>query len=322
MLVYILYRQVFENRQLGISDFCGQWQSQWQAASFLYLGVAVFLMPLNWALEVAKWLPTMQKVEAMSIGRAAAAVLAGAAVSMFTPNRIGEYGGRVLLVAAENRGFAVVVTLLGSWAQWMMLLAGGLLAFFGLAYLQPQYMPVWAWCAISAIALAFLLLLMLMYRNIQRAIDYLARYKWLKKWLAPVYTQMQIHRPNATWLSSILLMAAARYLVYSTQYILMLFFWGVPLDFLQMLVAVGLIYFIQTGIPLPPSTGLLARGNIALFIFGIFLAQMPQSDYIILVLSATFSLWLLNVLLPALLGGGVLIYCMFWRKDAEPTTKN
>lgn len=319
LLGYVLYRQVFENRDLNLADFAAQWQLQWATVQPFYLLLAIFLMPINWAFEVAKWLPTMQKVEPIRWPRATAAVLAGAAVSMFTPNRIGEYGGRILLISAQNRPYAIVATLLGSWAQWLVLLTGGLLAFLTWAYLEPSRFSLWQWLTIAATATFFLSALLLMYRNVQHAVAWLSRWSWLQKYLQPLAIQLADYQPNRKWLSTILLMASARYIVYFSQYLLMLSFWGLPLNLVQMSVGVGLIYFIQTGVPLPPSTGLLARGNIALFVF----AMLLPPDFIgtTLILSATFSLWLLNVFLPAVLGGGVLIYCLFWQKEQPQGTK-
>lgn len=54
------------------------------------------------------------------------AVAAGVAFSQLTPNRVGEYGGRLLLLAPQHRWNAVTATLLGSIAQWIALLSGGL----------------------------------------------------------------------------------------------------------------------------------------------------------------------------------------------------
>lgn len=320
LLGYILYRQVFENRDLAFVDFVAQWRLQWATVQPLYLLAAIFLMPINWAFEVAKWLPSMQKVEPIGWLRATAAVLAGAAVSMFTPNRIGEYGGRILLVSTQNRPYAIITTLLGSWAQWLVLLSGGLLAFLTWAYLEPSRFSLWQWLTIAATATFFLSALLIMYRNVQRAVAWLSRWAWLRKYLQPLAVQLADYQPNSQWLWRILLMAAARYVVYFSQYLLMLSFWGLPLSALQMSVAVGLIYFIQTGVPLPPSTGLLARGNIALFVFALLLPP----DYIgtTQILSATFSLWLLNVFLPAVFGGGVLIYCLFWQKEQLQAVEN
>jgi hypothetical protein len=53
---------------------------------------------------------------------------------------------------------------------------------------------------------------------------------------------------------------------------------------------------LQTAIPLPPIVGLLARGEVALKIWGI----SSQND--LSILAATFTLWVINLIIPALIG--------------------
>ena len=66
--------------------------------------------------------------------------------------------------------------------------------------------------------------------------------------------------------------------------------------------AMKLIEDLQTGIPIPPSLGLLARGNVAIFILCLQNDALPQS-----VLLATGLLWLMNVAIPALAGALVIL---------------
>ena len=55
------------------------------------------MMFLNWLVEALKWRYMISKIENISIMTAYRAVLTGITVSTFTPNRIGEYGGRVFV---------------------------------------------------------------------------------------------------------------------------------------------------------------------------------------------------------------------------------
>src|SRR5262249_6990083 len=57
--------------------------------------VAVMML-LNWGLEACKWRLLLWPLEKISFGRSFKAILAGVALALNTPNRIGEYGGRVL----------------------------------------------------------------------------------------------------------------------------------------------------------------------------------------------------------------------------------
>jgi hypothetical protein len=65
--------------------------------------------------------------------------------------------------------------------------------------------------------------------------------------------------------------------------------------------AIFALFLLQTGVPLPPILGLVARGSIAVQIFGWYGAD-PLSA-----LATTFTLWVINLILPSLVG----IFCVF-----------
>ena len=80
--------------------------------------VLVFLMMfLNWLIEAIKWKFLIAKIEKVSILTSLRAVFSGITVSVFTPNRIGEYGGRVFCLEKADRIQGVLITILGSMAQ-------------------------------------------------------------------------------------------------------------------------------------------------------------------------------------------------------------
>jgi len=92
--------------------------------------LALLLVPINWGLEARKWQILLKPVETIGFFNSFKAILAGLAFSMNTPNRIGEYAGRVLYVHEGNRWKALSLTVTGSFSQLIVTLtigAGGLL---------------------------------------------------------------------------------------------------------------------------------------------------------------------------------------------------
>ena len=308
-LLCILYYQMFHSRQMTMRELAEQIHLHTTWASMGWLVVAAALLPLNWAVEVWKWQPFMQTVEPMPFCKALRAVLAGLTLSLFTPNRVGEYGGRVLLVEASNRGFAVYTTLIGNLAQWIILLTGGLIAYASWQLFDPTPLPVWLRVGLFAAGIALWLALLSLYFYNARILRLASRWQRLARWLLPLHEQVaRYHTPHE--LGWLLAMATARYTIYSIQYFLMLQWLGVEISVFIGFTAIALIYFLQTGLPLPPSTGLVARGNIALLIFDQLAPHTPAMH----ILAATGSLWLLNILLPALVGALVVGGVLFGRK--------
>lgn len=68
-----------------------------------WLILACFLIPFNWLAETQKWHQFVSRYQKFSKWQAYKAVLAGVSFSLFTPNRVGEYGGRILFVQRKNQ---------------------------------------------------------------------------------------------------------------------------------------------------------------------------------------------------------------------------
>lgn len=294
----ILYHQIFGREDLTIQKLGTEFLNHlsWQKAPLLLL--VLILMPLNWLFETQKWLALMRKIESISFYQALKVVLVGLSFSLFTPNRVGEYGGRVMMVSKGNRLHAVWATMVGISSQWIVLVVGGWWALMIAFYLD--FMPInttllGSLILIGGIASIFLLVI---YFNLKQLVQYTARFKWTQKWSEKMSASPFAYYTNSALIQA-LIYSGIRYLIYSFQYLCLLYFFGFQAGVFATFLGILIVYLLQTGIPLPPSTGLLARGNIALLIFGYLSITAGTTATI---LSATFSLWLLNVILPSILG--------------------
>ncbi|MBL4649703.1 MAG: hypothetical protein JKY03_08230 [Aureispira sp.] len=147
----ILYHQIFGREDLTIQKLRTTflYHLSWQKVPLLLL--VLILMPLNWLFETQKWLTLLRKIESISFYQALKVVLVGLSLSLFTPNRVGEYGGRVMMVSKGNRLHAVWATMVGISSQWIVLVVGGWWALMGAFYLD--FMPI------NSILLASLILM-------------------------------------------------------------------------------------------------------------------------------------------------------------------
>ncbi len=290
LLIYVLYDQVFSKE--NIDEIWAEFLLNLSSDQWPFLALAVLLMPANWLVETQKWRILLKKVEHLTLWTAFTGVMAGVTLSVFTPNRVGEYGGRVLLVKPENRWRSVVATLVGSFAQLSTLLSFGLV---GMMYFVAAYRGItgYAWGGMLFIAILLILLLKFCYYNVDLAIPIVRRIPYLKRGvrhleLLKLYT--------STELTHALGLAVVRYMVYSLQYYCLLQFFNIEVPVFQGFMCIAFIFLVQTSIPLPALWGLLIRGKLALDVWGIF------SPNEIAILASTFSLWFVNLILPALLG--------------------
>ncbi|MBK9737214.1 MAG: hypothetical protein IPO92_20605 [Saprospiraceae bacterium] len=103
------------------------WKTRKQSWNIVYLGICFVLMPINWYLESVKWQTLMSPHTQVPLLRALKTVFAGISLGIVTPARVGEYGGRLLLSDPDYKTEVISATLLGSIAQNLCNVMGGLI---------------------------------------------------------------------------------------------------------------------------------------------------------------------------------------------------
>ena len=293
LLLYAIYRQVFAKE--NAADMWQSFVGHFSGSNTLWLWAVVILIPVNWGFETRKWHVLIQKFTDYSFWQVYKATLAGVTVSLFTPNRVGEYGGRILLVDAKDNWNAAIATVVGSFSQVLVLLSAGLagLVFFA------QYLfdiPLQILALLIFFGAVGISLMLFCFFNIDLIVPVARRIPFpafAKKYLRHLRVLNKYGRRE---LLRTLAFAFVRYCTYSFQYYLMLRFFGIEVPLWTALAGIATIYLFQTSIPLPPVMGLLARGTIALQVWGAF------STVEIDILAASFTLFIINLSVPALIG--------------------
>lgn len=301
-IIWGLYVELFQRNDLAQLKALF-WQNL-ASASLYFLLLCSFLMPLNWILETLKWRVFTQPWSGMNFTQSLRAVLAGVAASMLLPNRTGDYLGRWLLAPEDQKTRVLLASLAGHYCQFLVLLGLGLPSVFALSY-YAKHLPLLdapSFMLIVAGILLFLLVLGLV--GVPRLLHHYAAkiqagtwpglWRYVQSILQHGLEILTQYRPRH--LLKGLAWAALRYALYSVQYYLILRFYGIQLPLGAALAGVGSIYLLQTAIPLPPVLGLLARGEIALLVWGIWGANALS------ILAASYTLFVLNLVFPALLG--------------------
>ena len=86
---YSLYHQI--KLQPKLNQTIQAIFTEWDSTRMLMLASVFVLMVVNWTVEAAKWRIQLDGTEKFSIIQSLQSVLTGVAVSVITPNRIGEY---------------------------------------------------------------------------------------------------------------------------------------------------------------------------------------------------------------------------------------
>jgi len=266
-LIYLIYRQVVAKEDMA--SFFESVRSQLAIANPLWIAITIVLIPFNFIFENLKWRTLLKGVQPTSFWTSLKAILCGSTLGIVTPNRLGEYGGRVLYMDPEDNWKAVYATAVGNLAQMIVLLTFGWIG--ALLFFNAQLdIPTILTSGSIFLGLASLTLLGLLYFNIDLVINLVNRLPWLRKikdrvrqWRAMQHLEI-LRSYNASDLNKALGLGFLKYSVYTVQYLLLLYFFGIDVPVLFALAGIASIYLIQTSIPLPAFIGLVARGELAL----------------------------------------------------------
>lgn len=265
----------------------------------VFLIICLSLAPINWLLECLKWKKLIHSFNPISYYQSLKSILLGISIGLITPGRVGEYGGRLLFVQPQHISKALFANFIGSISQNLINIIPGSIAiyFFLASYFQNAVTAL----SISLFFLAFAFLLLVIYFNSGNIIPIFSKNNFLKKY-ASQFDSFHLYKAD---LHKIMSLSIARYLIYVSQYILLLYYFRLDFGFEEMLSSVVIIYLLQSSIPLPPILGIVARTQIAIFVLGIY------SDNYTSILSVPVILWMINLLIPSLFGIVILMKSNF-----------
>ena len=288
-LSYVLYKQVFKSDD--VNEMLQLLQTD--AAGRLPLVILVFLlMFVNWSLETIKWRLLVNRLDNIDFLRAFQGVLFGVAFSLFTPNRLGEYGGRVL-VLRHNRIAAIVSSLIGSYSQIVVNMIVGGTAFL-LYLIFFKHISAYLSVTIGGFLVLGVVFLLVSYFNIDVVSIIFNRYSIFRK-IAPYVEVVKTY--SSADLRILLFFSALRYLTYALQFQLLLKFFKTGVEFFDALVLIPSVYFLQAIMPTMAIVDVSLRGEIAFQIIG----QQAHGGEL-KVVAASVLLWLINLIIPAIIG--------------------
>ena len=293
LFIFLLWYDLF--RKDNFQDILALFLKELDGENIVWLVLTLLLLPLNWIMETLKWLPLVRHVQRLTFFQGLSAVFAGVTFSLFFPNRTGEFGGRILFLKKKNAIKGVLSTFIGSWAQQLVLISFG---FLGFAYFLITLWKIEKIIieGVIALGLGFVILLFLIFLNLELVVPVFKKIKILYRFPQFIKNVNLLRQYTRRELLNTLFWAFMRYVIYSLQYYFMLRFFGIDVPIIQAASCIATIYLLQTSIPLPPIVGLLARGEVALKIWGLF------SNNALSILAATFSLWVINLIIPAFIG--------------------
>lgn len=307
-LLWLIYLQVQRQLVAQEVDLRHSLAQVHRMAEPLVLTV-VLLMIANWTIEAQKWRQLLASHIELPLQVALKAILMGSALGIVTPANSGDYGGRLLVLPAPWYKHGLAATLLCSLCQNVCNVVGGLLCLW--YYLTVHHVDQW-WDGVDyhliGVVVAMTVLMTIILLWVSTAIPKVKA--WRHKALFYTKSIAQVWKETNTGLILYTLAwSSLRYLIYTTQYVLLVYAVGLNLDLLTVVSGVGIIYLLQTGIPLPPVMGVVARSQFALLIWTHAGAAAAP------ILLASAALWLINKVAVATIGALLISWSTRYRVD-------
>jgi hypothetical protein len=256
-------------------------------------------MALNWGMEALKWKVLVRHIQPISFFTAYKAVLAGQSFAMNTPNRIGEYLGRVIYIGEGNRLRAIVITFIGSISQLIVTVLLGCISLLFLQQILADSSQQQAWVSLMWIRTSIWVLLvasailLLIYFKISAIIKLVEKIPFVAKY---AYFIQKLEEFEWRELLEVLALSFLRFCIFILQYYLLLQVFNVSIDFWLTAGLTCIMFLAMAVVPTIALAELGLRGQLAVLLFGI-----ASNNTLGIVLTAS-GIWLINLVVPALAG--------------------
>ena len=293
-------------RKVGMHYPWWLWRNNGEPAPWGALAIVAMLMLVNWGIEAWKWRCLVRPVQQLCFLRALTATIAGTTIGLITPNRVGEFAGRVLFLDPEHRVQGGFATILGSIAQFVVtLLAGGVAMMFSRYMLFSSSESSHTGMVITMSALLIGSSAVFLFFSPAAFARLLLAIPWLHRFEKHAHVLDSFSRPD---LMRVFLLSLLRYAVFTAQFVIVLVVIA-RVDVTEAAIAVPVVFLITTLVPTMALTELGVRGSVATtFIAG--------DDMGIMV--STALIWFINLVVPAMVGGVILLVARI--RTSEPAS--
>lgn len=273
-----------------------------QFPGWIYIPLVLF--PVNWALEAWKWKLLTRRIEPISFLRSFRGVLAGVALGFVTPLGLGDYAGRVLQLNSPERGRSIGAVFVSRIAQFYITLVLGGIALIAFARhtsrsgLFDNFFDVFL-----AAVLVFNVMFISLFLFHRRVLNFLKSRKLFRR----IYPYIEIiGEYGSRELAYVLSLSFLRYAVFTIQFVLLLYFFGVNDNVNYLFAGVIFIFLVKSVVPTLFDLGI--RESAAIYFFSEF---TQDTDRIVF---ASLSVWAINILLPAFMGVFLIFKLKFFTR--------
>ncbi|MFK7781147.1 lysylphosphatidylglycerol synthase domain-containing protein [Psychroserpens sp.] len=282
---YFIYKKLAENEDLDFHVFI-EFLRENDVFSIKTILFLLFLTILNWFLEILKWKTLVATIEKISFKNAFEQSLGSLTASLFTPNRIGEYGAKAIYFSSGKRKKIVLLNFMGNVMQMTTTVIFGCIGLWILNSkydLQINYFKTSRFLAISIVLVIFTVFGLKQNKfkikgfSIERLIGFFKSISTKTKILSMAFSIL-------------------RYAVFSFQFYYLLHVFGVNVSYYNAMIVITSMYLLASIIPSVFIFDVVIKSSVAVYLFSI----VGVNDFT--TLSIVTLMWLLNFVLPSVFG--------------------
>nr|WP_321244813.1 lysylphosphatidylglycerol synthase domain-containing protein [uncultured Psychroserpens sp.] len=282
---YFIYNKLAHNENLDFHDFM-QHLAQNDVFSLKNIGFLLILTGFNWFFEIIKWKTLISHITLISFKNALEQSLGALTASLFTPNRIGEYGAKAVYFNAAMRKKVMLLNLTGNMMQMTVTIIFGSVGLYVMhtTYdLDIDYFRVSRFLLIIIVVIGFALFGLQQNRFKIKGFSV----EKLKSFFKDLPFGIQI---------SAFGISVLRYLIFSFQFYFLLHIFGVDLTYLNGMIVITSMYLLSSIIPSIFIFDVIIKGSVAVYLF----SSIGVDE--LTILSIIMIMWLLNFVLPSIFG--------------------
>ncbi|NJM80771.1 MAG: hypothetical protein HC854_16320 [Flavobacterium sp.] len=280
--LYFIYHELRYEKKID-------WSVITSYLSIKSVSILLLFSNFNWVLEIFKWQNLVSYFKNISFFEAAKQSLGSLTASIFTPNRIGEYGAKTLYFSKENRKQIIFLNLIGNSSQMAVTCLFGLIGFIILSFKITETM-FWIHFKIKTIHI-FIFIVLIAF------IFILIKFKNIEFYGFSVQKlNSKIKKFPRNILFSNFQLSIMRYLIFSHQFYYLLVIFQCEIEYSTALSTIFIMYFLASIIPSIHLMDVAIKGSVAVYLFGNLDVESIK------IISITSLMWLFNLVLPVVIG--------------------
>jgi len=279
---YFIYYKLTTNKQLDIEIF-SQFLNENEAFSTENIIILIFLSNFNWFFEILKWRDLVSIFKKISFRNAMQQSLGSLTASLFTPNRIGEYGAKAIFYTSGFRKKIVLLNFLGNMMQMLITVLLGVIGLY--LFITKYEVDINYYKSIRFLGI-LLIISFFGLKNKKLTIKGVSIEKVLT-----FFKKIPFKNYLSCFVFSLI-----RYLIFSFQFYFLLQLFGVDVSYKNAMIVISSMYLLASIVPSIFIFDVVIKGSVAVYLFSIVGVNELTT------LSIVTCMWLLNFVIPSLLG--------------------